>query len=118
MFYLYIKKKRLKIMANHNNPHHTSHVHHTTRTGTSSKKFLWGVLVILAIAIIIVLLVFFTGRGKIGGNEADPVDVQCAFFCESGQEEAFCNFEIQVDENLRATCDDLTKTVNAKYGVA
>ena len=62
--------------------------------------------------LIIVVFVIITGLIAyvyIGKEKPDPVSVQCAAACESGQKTAFCLVEMTLKNDLTATCDELSK---------
>jgi hypothetical protein len=61
------------------------------------------VLILLAILVFVIL----------GREKPDPVATQCAFACESGQKTSFCLVERTITNNLKATCDELSK--NSQY---
>ena len=76
-----------------------------------SNKFLVWVLVIVFAVIVISIVMIFVSREK--QEKPDSASVQCSFFCETGQIAGFCSFEIIVNENLRTTCEELSK--NSQY---
>jgi hypothetical protein len=69
------------------------------------------ILIISVIAIFLILVIsLFIILGK---PKPDPVSVQCKFFCDTNQKAGFCSFEIQVNNNLRTNCNELSK--NSQY---
>ena len=78
-----------------------------------NKKFL--IISIIVVFLIILGLIAYLYLGK---PRPDPVSVQCKFFCDTNQKTGFCSFEIQVNNNLRTTCEELSKNSQyAKYNV-
>jgi hypothetical protein len=48
-------------------------------------------------------------------GEVSSLSEQCSFACESGQKVAFCNVERKVTDELKLTCNALSK--DSKYNV-
>ena len=78
-----------------------------------NKKFL--IISVIAVFLIIMGLVVFLylGRGNLGREKPDPISVQCAFLCETNQKDGFCDQRIRVSDQIRTTCDELSK--NSQY---
>ncbi len=79
-----------------------------------NKTLIWAIVFVLILVAASVSYIFF-----IGSDKPDTVSVQCAYFCETGQEAGFCSFKIDVSENLKVTCYELaTNSQYAQYNVA
>ncbi len=78
-----------------------------------AKKLVWAIVIILIIAIIAVVLILEQKE-----PEPNPIDVQCKFACDNNQRTAFCFVERTVNNELTATCDELsTNPPYAEYNV-
>ena len=73
-----------------------------------------GTTLIIIIVIVAAILIYsFSKREK-----PSPLSEQCAYFCETNQSSAFCNFKVSVNDNLRLTCNELlTNSAYLAYGV-
>ncbi len=77
----------------------------------NTKPLIWSIIVIFLI--IIASIVFLSVYKKPVEEKPDSAKIQCEFFCETGQKNGFCSFEINADKNLRTTCEELSK--NSQY---
>lgn len=73
----------------------------------SAKKVIIISAIIIVIAAVIVFFVFFNKP------KPDPISVQCAFACQSGQKTSFCTVERTLNDKTTATCDQLS--TNSQY---
>ncbi|MEM4325783.1 MAG: hypothetical protein QXU40_00585 [Candidatus Pacearchaeota archaeon] len=76
-------------------------------------------LLILAIIIVFILIIisllFYNIRPTL---KQDPIRVQCQYFCDTGQEEGFCNFKIRTGDGISLTCAGILGDEKySKYGV-
>jgi hypothetical protein len=93
---------------------HQNYLNHHKR-GMVNKKLFWSILLILVLIVVVIVYVFLIQQR---GPKPDPLNVQCAYLCETGQKNAFCNIEKKLNENLRASCDELSKNpAYSKYKV-
>lgn len=74
------------------------------------KVLLISLLVIFILVVSLVVIFVLSGREK-----PSLITEQCAFACESGQKSSFCYIEREVIDNLRITCDELSK--NSQYSI-
>ena len=83
-----------------------------------NKKLLWGIMVILILVIVVIaFLILLPKKEEIVGP--DPVNVQCAFACNSQQKVAFCDVERALSDESKATCKELsTNSAYSTYNVA
>ena len=84
------------------------------------RKFLLiSVILVFIILIISIFIIFVLPKKEgLGGEQPDPVSVQCASLCETNQRDGFCNFRIRVSDQIRTTCDDLsTNPAYSSYNV-
>lgn len=94
--------------------HSHHHIHHkgVKKRGMNSKKL---ILIILIALVVIAGIIFLILTREV---KPEPASVQCEFFCNTNQANAFCNVKITADKNTKATCYDLsTKSAYAKFGV-
>jgi len=83
----------------------------------SNKKIIFiasGILLVLIIGIII-WGIYSRIESK---PKLNPIDAQCRFACENAQRTGFCFVERKVNDELTATCDELSKNpLYAEYNV-
>ena len=73
------------------------------------RKILLMSILVVFILIIGVFVIFVLG----GREKPSPIAEQCAFACESRQKPSFCDIERVVNDEIRATCDELS--TNSQY---
>ncbi|GIU68656.1 MAG: hypothetical protein KatS3mg001_506 [Candidatus Pacearchaeota archaeon] len=94
--------------------HHSNNLNHHKR-GMDNKKLLWSAFFVLVLVIVVLAYIFLIQERA---PKPDPLNVQCAFLCDTGQRNAFCNFRNIINENLIATCEELAKNpAYSKYNV-
>jgi hypothetical protein len=83
------------------------------KEGEINKKLVWIIIIILIVIAVSVVLILEKQKVK-----PNPIDVQCKSACESNQKTAFCFVERKVNDQITATCDELSKnSLYAEYNV-
>ena len=81
----------------------------------SNKKLVRVIIIIFALIVISVAVILILEKKE---PEPNPIDVQCKFACDNNQRTAFCFVERNVNDELTATCDELSKnSLYAEYNV-
>ncbi len=77
-----------------------------------AKKILL-ISVIVVFLVIVAVFIFQITRSK-----PDPISVQCAFACDSGQKSSFCLVERTLKDKTNVTCSDLSSNpIYSSYNV-
>ena len=105
---------------NHQGHHHAGHqhhpAHHEVKRGMETKTILWVIGVVIAVAVIAAFI--FIPKVSLPEGESAAASEQCALFCNTNQRDAFCSFNVIVNDNLRTTCQDLaTNSAYSQYNV-
>ena len=95
---------------------YTHRIHHKeVKKRDMNKKFIWAIIIIFVLIVISVAIILILQKEKVKPN---PIDVQCRAACESNQKTAFCFVERMVNDEIIATCDELSRNlVYAEYNV-
>jgi len=97
----------------HSYIHHSVH-HEEVKKKDMNKKLIWTIVIILILAAILAVILILQ-KEKVKPN---PIDVQCRAACESNQKTAFCFVERMINDEIIATCDELSKnSLYAEYNV-
>lgn len=84
------------------------------QTGAKKKKTLLVIAIVLVVLVVLVAVILILEKEE----KPNPIDVQCSFACESGQKTSFCVVERKVTDELRTTCDELSKnSLYTEYNV-
>ena len=87
------------------------------KKGKVNKKLIIAVVIgiILVIAVVIGIIFFNLGGQK---TIPDSVSEQCKFACDSEQTYSFCSVKREINNNLKATCKELSEDSQyLNYGV-
>ena len=83
------------------------------------KRGLSGTAITIIIVFVVLVAVILIYTFSVTKEEApSPVSEQCAYFCETNQQNAFCTFKVSAGDTLRVTCNELsTNSRYSSYGV-
>ncbi|MBW6442511.1 hypothetical protein K0A97_01865 [Patescibacteria group bacterium] len=106
-------------MEKHNNPGNLGHSktnsppHFSKKKKKNKNSLTLGIIILAVLLIAFVSFLSFFSMEKEILSESDPFDVQCKFFCDTQQTNAFCTWPFQISENVFVTCHDLVS--NPQY---